>query len=189
MAIDISRACAIDGWCAAEELRWLAERAALSAKAIELGSWCGRSTRALADHVAGTLWAVDNWYGSPGAVDPVNDLLVLHGREMVMARFQQNLADVIATGKVIVVNAASHIAAAQLLAEHGPTFDLCFIDASHGYLSVKADLLAYRPLLRPGGTLCGHDIGFGGVRQAVDEVLGGYIPGAGTIWVAPGGQP
>ena len=61
-----------------------------------------------------------------------------------------------------------------------PTFsdsslDWVFIDADHHYSSVKADIWAWIPKVRPGGALLGHDYRsprWPGVKQAVDEVLG-----------------
>ena len=49
--------------------------------------------------------------------------------------------------------------------------DFVFIDADHAYPAVRADIELYRPKLRPGGMLAGHDYGKPGVRQAVEELL------------------
>lgn len=50
-------------------------------------------------------------------------------------------------------------------------FDFVFIDADHSYESVKADLAAWWPRVKPGGLFCGHDYGKKeyGVTEAVDE--------------------
>jgi hypothetical protein len=54
------------------------------------------------------------------------------------------------------------------------SLDLVYIDASHIYESVKADLNDYLPKLKSTGLMCGHDYftysNFG-VMQAVDEFL------------------
>jgi hypothetical protein len=66
--------------------------------------------------------------------------------------------------------------------------DFVFIDADHAYESVKADIRAWVPKLRPGGLLCGHDYandGFPhfGVTQAVDEFAGPAVEeGSNFTW-------
>jgi len=54
------------------------------------------------------------------------------------------------------------------------SIDFCFIDASHEYEDVKADLLAWLPKVKSGGILAGHDydVAWQGVIKAVDEVIG-----------------
>lgn len=51
------------------------------------------------------------------------------------------------------------------------SFDLVYIDASHDYAAVAADIRAWRPLVRPTGWLGGHDYSpaFPGVVRAVWE--------------------
>jgi hypothetical protein len=56
------------------------------------------------------------------------------------------------------------------------SLDFVYLDARHDYESVRADLAAWHPKLRPGGILAGHDYidgvfenGEFGVRSAVDE--------------------
>jgi predicted O-methyltransferase YrrM len=50
-------------------------------------------------------------------------------------------------------------------------WDFIYIDALHTYEGVKNDIQNYRGLLVSGGFLAGHDYGWEGVRQAVDENL------------------
>jgi hypothetical protein len=59
--IDISAALTIKGWMNPRELRWLAEHAQTAQTIIEIGSFLGRFTRALADHCRGTVFAIDSW--------------------------------------------------------------------------------------------------------------------------------
>jgi hypothetical protein len=65
-------------------------------------------------------------------------------------------------------------------------FDMVFIDADHDYGKVKEDILAWRPLLVPGGLLCGHDYSWEewgvGVIRAVDELLPDRQVGPESIW-------
>lgn len=56
-------------------------------------------------------------------------------------------------------------------------FDLVYIDASHFYEEVKADIIAWLPKVKKGGIIAGHDYGSGrrshrGVTVAVNEVVG-----------------
>lgn len=58
------------------------------------------------------------------------------------------------------------------------TLDFVFIDADHHYHAVADDIARWRPKLRPGGWLTGHDFNrerFPGVIQAVDEVFGSRV--------------
>jgi hypothetical protein len=52
MALDLSRAHLIKGCMDRQELRWLARAARRVLTAIEVGTYEGRSTRALTDHIA-----------------------------------------------------------------------------------------------------------------------------------------
>lgn len=52
--------------------------------------------------------------------------------------------------------------------------DFCFIDASHAYEDVKADIIAWLPKIKKSGWMIFHDYdnpSFPGVRQAVEEVF------------------
>jgi hypothetical protein len=56
--------------------------------------------------------------------------------------------------------------------------DFIFIDASHDYESVRADLDAWLPKLRARGVIGGHDYrtgAFPGVTRAVDEFFAGSL--------------
>lgn len=72
-----------------------------------------------------------------------------------------------------------------------PSFDLVFIDADHSYESVRADILAWAPLVKNDGLLAGHDYNqrtTPGVKQAVDELIGRdnitvIDPNGGKVWV------
>ena len=78
------------------------------------------------------------------------------------------------------------VAAAKLIAGEGPAGEhLVFIDAHHGYRSVKADILGWGPLVVQGGVLCGHDYlrAPRRVRQAVDELFPGCEIQGGRVWV------
>lgn len=57
---------------------------------------------------------------------------------------------------------------ASALFEDG-SLDAVFIDAAHDFESVKADLAAWRPKVKPGGILAGHDADSYGVQKALAD--------------------
>jgi len=78
-------------------------------------------------------------------------------------------------------------AAADVLQRYDATFDFVYIDASHEYESVLADIKAYAKLVKPGGFLIGDDYfqNWPGVIKAVDEFAeeqGYRVDVSGVIW-------
>lgn len=183
--VSIDRALTIAGWMSAGELRWLAERARVSHLVVEVGSWKGRSTRALGENCPrGTVFAVDTWYGQVDPTTHVNRELLARGRAAIFAEFLVNVGDLITVGRVIPVEARSVPAAAAFMRTHGPgAFDFVFLDGEHGYEGVRDDIAAYLPLVRPGGIISGHDFPKPGVHRAVLERFG-QVATEGSIWWA-----
>lgn len=64
------------------------------------------------------------------------------------------------------------------------TFDFVFIDASHTTAAVLADIAAWRPKLRAGGALTGHDANWPSVRRALDEAAPGWMSLAANVWIS-----
>jgi len=63
------------------------------------------------------------------------------------------------------------------------SLDFIFIDASHDYESVKKDILAWLPKIKPSGFICGHDINYLGVLTAVKSIFPQYqITGFDNVW-------
>lgn len=158
--MNIENALKIPGWMDPHDLHWLAEQASRHEAIVEIGSWRGRSTTCLADNTPGTVWAVDHWKGSEEH-QPVDS-------EKLHRMFTEQMAPYIASGKVVPLRMDS-LAATKYLKDY--TFDMIFVDASHDYESIKADILAWRPLVRPGGLFCGHDAGHPPIMQALAELL------------------
>lgn len=64
--------------------------------------------------------------------------------------------------------------------------DLVFIDADHSYEACKSDIAAWRPKVRKGGWLMGHDYhkgNFPGVVRAVDEMVPGFKLECDDVWM------
>lgn len=51
------------------------------------------------------------------------------------------------------------------------SLDIVYIDGDHTYEAVVKDLAAWYPKVKKGGILCGDDIGWSGVKGAVDELF------------------
>lgn len=50
-----------------------------------------------------------------------------------------------------------------------PELDMVYIDGSHKYEDILADIEAYYPIIKKGGTIGGHDFERDGVMRAVSE--------------------
>jgi predicted O-methyltransferase YrrM len=166
----LENALKIFGWMPERELDWLSKQAAVYKNIVEIGSFMGRSTRALAEATRGTVTAVDTWAGS----DEDEHRRILEGKpkDWLFEEFKNNMAGLT---NVAMVRRPSLDAAAFFCIKN-TLFDFIFIDASHDYDNVKADIEAWGPLLAEGGTLAGHDFHSGapGVMKAVNELLQGY---------------
>lgn len=172
------------GWMGKKCRRWLktaARGVPRRGLAVEVGCWRGRSTLVLASHLTprSRLYAVDTWAGVPD--DPEQHDRLYADAGDVYADFRHNLRLPIASGRVLPLRMTSLEGAAVLKREEGlASVDFCFIDADHRYDAVRADILAYLPLMKAGGVIAGHDFNpatWPGVVQAVTELL----PGAGSV--------
>jgi len=164
---------------------------------VEVGTWKGLSAKALATACpAATLLCVDTFCGNvehwlardADSVLPyqLSTRLWHHGRP---ALYQQFLANVIKLGLTdrLIPFPITSVEAARWCAHHGILCDLVYLDAGHSFVDVLLDLKAWWPIVRPGGTLIGHDYGgrHAGVEQAVTlfaanadieiDVLGGQF--------------
>lgn len=64
------------------------------------------------------------------------------------------------------------------------SLDFVFIDADHREEAVRADIEAWRPKVRPGGRLAGHDAQakFPGVLAAINDLLPGWVLCNDSVW-------
>lgn len=163
-----------------DELTWLAHAASHSTRILEVGAYCGRTTRALADNCPGQVISIDIWAGSDGVNSWGNRAGELITREL--AAFHDNLGDHIESGKVIPLRIDSvtwEPGVGQVRVNPGMLrdFDLIFLDGLHTYEHLTAEIMLYRRLLLPCGILAGHDYDhpdwYGAeVRRAVHDSIG-----------------
>lgn len=163
----LEKAKSIFGWMPDSELQWLRQQANVHGAIVEIGSFMGRSTRALAENTRGLVWAVDTWAGSDE--EEHRKLLEGKSKDWLYQEFLRNMEGL----ENFTALRMPSLAAADFFTARGTQFDMVFIDADHSYAGVKADILAWRPLVKPGGILCGHDFHTGapGVVQAVQEIF------------------
>lgn len=184
--IDISRAQAIDGWMSDKELTWLAQQAQKHKSIVEIGSWKGRSTRALIDHTEGNVWAIDHWRGQELTESPTSlDVEVAErGSDAIFNEFCSNTENISSTLWVIRRSSAEAAEVFKTFHTH-VNVDMVFLDGEHAYAGVKADIELWTPFLISGGLLCGHDWWHGGIKRAVRELVPGFqvVPDTNIWWV------
>jgi predicted O-methyltransferase YrrM len=165
---NIKKALTVEGWMEPPELLWLAEAASTHKRIVEIGSYLGRSTRALLDNTSGFVVAIDDWHG-PREIEIAN-------RHTIYERFLANTSDC----KNLVIIKANH----RELPEPEFQPDMVFIDGAHEYDAVCADIAKWKPHIAPGGMICGHDFGwFAGVDNAVRHFFPNFQVAPNTsIW-------
>lgn len=137
---------------------------------VEIGSWEGRSTLAIADAVhPQVVHAIDTWRGSPG--EPSETLAA---ERDVYATFCENTA-----GR----NIETHrMGWRDYFADHHDPLKFVFIDAEHTYREVADTIRTVLPLMVPGGIVCGDDQHHPPVKKAVIEWFGHSTPVKATLW-------
>lgn len=143
------------------------ERAEDGYKFVEIGVWKGSSTSFMGVEIYNsgkkiTFDAIDTFKGSQEHGD-VSSFLYEEATSNLKPLLDLNVVNLIKGHSLDVVSKYED-----------SSIDFCFIDGSHQYEDVKADLLAYLPKVKVGGILAGHDYdpAWEGVVRAVNEVIG-----------------
>lgn len=119
-------------------------------KALEVGSWLGESTEIIAKAINNNpLYVVDWFKGNKGTV-----LERIAEKEDIYPLFVKNMEEV-GVVKQIRPLLMDSVEASTFFRDN--FFDFMFIDASHDYNSILADLKAWYPKLKIGGIICCHD--------------------------------
>jgi len=177
----------VQGWCRESEMRWLCEQAQnmpQGCKWVELGSWKGRSLIAtgLCLPAGSTLYAVEWCAGNIGKEETTHFEARFCGwirghLSLAVGLVAQENPDI--TVEPILMDT---VAASSMVRDK--SVDCVFIDADHSYQGCKNDIQAWKPKLKEGGLLCGHDFGHKGVARAVKELVPDFKRGGGSIWYA-----
>lgn len=158
---------AIEGWFSlaqAVALQKIVKQLPSGSKVVELGSYKGRSSVAIASVLPAEsiLYCVDHFQGSEEHKQSNLDLNLLKA-------FTKNIEQFGVKDKISTLSMTTTEAAAKFDPE---SLDLVLVDAAHDYDSVKADLLNWYPKIKPGGfLLCDdYEVGWPGVMRAVKTV-------------------
>lgn len=167
----------IDGWF--EDIDQFLYAGAIArygkhAKAAEVGVWKGRSLISILPLAKRLEYkqivAIDTFTGSP------NELHTTHAEAVtvnIKEQFEHNLRESGCSDIVHIIQEGSISASTYFPDQY---FDVVFIDAEHTYDAVKADIEAWLPKVKLGGTLMGHDWLWADVQSAVIGTLSPYGP-------------
>lgn len=172
-SINIEAAGKIKGWMSFKELYWLAEQAKACKRILEIGSYQGRSTRALADNTDGIIFCVDPW-NSDLRLENGNRAFIVNDDDYIA--FCHNLGDYLNWRVLPYRCSIEQVSFADL--------DMVFIDGDHLYPAVCRDIEYAKNMIKKDGILAGHDYNFKhwpSVKKAVDEMLG-EVNIVETIW-------
>lgn len=136
---------------------------------IEVGSWKGASAVCMADQmhdqkIDGHIICIDTWLGAEEMwTKPLRDdgrrytgLKLEHGYPRMYLDFMKNIIISGHRSRITPFPNTSLIAS-RVLKTLGVKADFIYIDGSHDYEDVKADLAAYWPLLSDTGVMIGDD--------------------------------
>jgi len=131
---------------------------------IEIGSYAGESTIIFSKYFK-TVLSVDPYLNDYDKNDPACKYMDFNG---VYEIFKNNIKD---------INNITHIRKKSDDAINdikNDMFDIVYIDGLHTYDQVLKDINNYRPIIKEGGYISGHDyhLNWDGVRRAVNETLG-----------------
>ena len=146
----------------------MVEKFPSGSKFVEVGSWKGKSSAYMAVEIANSckeidFYCVDTWEGS----------IENKGMEELSRLYDIFLSNMKPVESYYTPLKMKSLDAVSRFGDH--SLDFVFIDASHEYEDVKADIIAWLPKIKPGGILAGHDYYiddfdyYPGVKQAVNE--------------------
>ncbi len=166
--MNIEQAKCIEGWMEERELEWLAEQASKHNTIVEIGSYLGRSTCALADNTEGRVFAFDDWKGIRE-----KSVTVEMDSKRLFNDFLSNMNGRVESGKVVplITDHQDTYKITTQLKNFGAVPDMVFIDGCHKYESVHADIKFWLKQLNGKGLLCGHDINWEDVYKAVQTLV------------------
>ena len=145
---------------------------------VEVGSLEGISTL-LFSHFVKTVYSVDcyDYKVPPEGRIPEHDQMFVEAERMFIER-TKDVPNIIKIRKRS-VDAAKDFADGSL--------DAVYIDAEHDEASVREDIQTWRPKLKPGGLLCGHDFWIEHIQRILveEEGFSKITQAPDSSWVVP----
>jgi len=182
---NIEKAQKCDGYINDRELQWLGKEAKKRKLIIEIGSWHGKSARAMGDNLieGGIIYCIDTWNGTIAEQSTNHASAKWRDGDHAFYEFLQNNMDLIQAGKIIPLRMNSKNAA-EFFKEKGILADMIFIDADHSYEAVCQDIDTWKHVIKDDGLFCGHDFkAWEGVDRALSQKLESFLVGEKTtIW-------
>ena len=154
----------IPGWFSSDEAAYMGNlaRGIPANKAIvEIGSYCGRSTASLAFGSSMGFGALVH------SVDPHLGLVAVHDKS-TLGEFLKNLRDRDLYRYVVMHKGFSTEVARTW---RNKNIDILFIDADHGYESVKSDFESWNEHISSGALVIFHDYPQAGPNRLIREIL------------------
>lgn len=157
----------------AQLCQWSNDRGA-TGKAVEIGSYSGEGTEVIAKYFKEVL-AVDPWLNGYDINDCASQQCPM---KFVFEAFQERTKGL---GNVSFSRGKS-LDALEFVRDE--SVDLIYVDGDHRYEAVLADIQGWKPKLRKGGIMAGHDWSMQAVQKALSETLGkdGYTLFQGDSW-------
>lgn len=160
----------IQGWFQCEPLyRRMVEQAEDGAIFVEVGVWKGKSAAFMGVEILNSgkkieFYAVDHFQGSP---EHQNSHAIK--TNTLKDECFKNLEPLIGVVRILPIPS---LEAAKMFTDG--SIDFVYIDGSHEYDDLKADIIAWGPKVKNGGIIAGDDYGVGihpDVKKVVDEIF------------------
>lgn len=175
----------IPGWCEIENFgrlyREAVERARGPSVFVEVGTWLGRSAAIMAQAIRKSgkpikFYCVDTF---KGVGDWQEDFVREKGGHLLHLWRQY----IVRSGNAGYAEPIEGDAAECASQFADGSVDFVFIDDDHSYEGCKRSIAAWKPKIKPGGWMAGHDFDIEGVRQAVTETFPHFRTWE-TCWIA-----
>ena len=175
----------VPGWCDFVELyRSFVNHVPGPAHFVEVGGWHGKSACQMGHLIKESgkrirFDVIDHWKGSHTEKLQQREVEVLGGSDMAYFTFLRHVEQCGLADYVRPIRLPSSIAG---MLYQNDSLDMVFIDGAHDYDSVKMDIGIWRPKVRYGGWIAGHDWPKVGVKDAVKELFGRRAQVDGSCW-------